>query len=208
MRFAKKRRGFTLVEILTVLAVLGVLSTIGVVMFGKIMDYRKRGDVIQNLNTRFLEIVVRMEEDFQQIASPSLSGCRIFGERHVEEQKRYQAVPLDDDKLILPLIVCNSSGRMKLVKVKYYIDRMLGGAPKLVRVMGDASSNSIDGAKEILVSGALAMRIFYFDGENWVDSWNRDYYPKGVKICLVLADENRPWEQVVREKVFWIGNLI
>lgn len=208
MRFAKKRRGFTLVEILTVLAVLGVLSTIGVVMFGKIMDYRKRGDVIQNLNTRFLEIVVRMEEDFQQIASPSLSGCRIFGERHVEEQKRYQAVPLDDDKLILPLIVCNSSGRMKLVKVKYYIDRMLGGAPKLVRVMGDASSNSIDGAKEILVSGALAMRIFYFDGENWVDSWNRDYYPKGVKICLVLADEDRPWEQVVREKVFWIGNLI
>ncbi|MCX8066142.1 MAG: GspJ family type II secretion system protein [Candidatus Hydrogenedentes bacterium] len=204
----RKERGFTLVEILTVLAVLSVLSTIGVVMFGKIMDFRKKGDIIRNLNTRFLDIVVRMEEDFEQLASPSITGCKILGERHVESEKRYQAVPLDDDRLILPVLVTNSAGKVNLVRVKYYIDRMLGGAPKLVRMVGKVDSGNVDGAKEILISGVLAMRVVYYDGESWVDAWDRDYYPKGVKICLVLADEDRPWEQVVREKVFWIGNLI
>ncbi len=211
MRLFRDGRGFTLVEILTVLAVLGVLSTIGVVMFGKIMDYQKNKDVFQSLNIRFLDIAVRIGEDFDQLASFSISGGRIIGERRVEVNKRYRSVPLDDDRITLPVVATNADGKAKLVYVKYYIDRELGGAPKLVRVVSNLDIDDVDniqGAKEILFSGVFAMRIFYFDGKSWVDSWNKDYYPEGVKISFVLADEDRPWDQIVREKVFWIGNML
>ncbi len=208
MRFLFRKRGFTLIEILTVLAVLSVLSTIGVVMFGKIMDYQKKKDIFQSLNIRFLDIAIRMGEDFDQLASPKISGGKIIGERHIEEKKRYQSVPLDDDKLTLPVAITNSDGKAKSVYVKYYIDRDLGGAPKLVRVITNVESGSVEGAKEILFSGVFAMRIFYYDGKDWVDSWNRDYYPEAIKVCFVLADEDKPWEQIAREKVFWIGNTL
>ncbi|HOK08692.1 MAG TPA: prepilin-type N-terminal cleavage/methylation domain-containing protein [Candidatus Hydrogenedens sp.] len=201
-------RGFSLIEIITVLAVLAVLSTIGIVIFTRIMEYRRVSEIKQKLNLHFLQLSHRLQEDFDQIASSTFTGGAMFGVRRIEEQKRYQSVPLDDDLISFPIIFAKSEGNDSVVRVFYYIDRTLGGVPSLVRVVGSLNEKHPNGAREILISGVLGMRVHYYDGENWVDSWEKEVYPKAVKMSFIFADENRLWEQMVRECTFWLGNML
>lgn len=200
--------GFSLIEIITVLAILSVLSTIGVVVFSKVMDYRKQTEIKQKINVGFLRFVCRLQEDLDQLVSPTFTDGRIIGERRVEDKKRYQSVPLDDDWFSLPILYENGKGECSVVQVKYYIDRGLGAVPCLVRVLSTSKAENPDGAREIVLPGVWAMRIFYHDGNTWLDHWREVGYPKGIKVCLVLADENRVWEQSVREYTYWIKELL
>ncbi|HOV33061.1 MAG TPA: prepilin-type N-terminal cleavage/methylation domain-containing protein [Candidatus Hydrogenedens sp.] len=204
----KRIRGFSLIEIITVLAVLAILSTMGVVMFGRIMDYRRQSEIKQSLNISFLQLTNRLQEDFDQIASPTYTKGKVVAMRHIEDERRYQSVPLDDDRISFPVIYTNSEGREVVVQVFYYIDRSLESVPSLVRVIGPLGEEKPSGAREILTTGVLGMRVHCYDGKDWVENWDKSFYPKAVKISLVLADENRLWEQVVRESVFWLGNII
>ncbi len=202
------RRGFSLVEIITVLAVLAVLSTIGVVMFNKILDYRRQSEIRQSLNLNYLRLINRLQLDFDQIVSPTFTKGRLNTIRHIESERRYQSVPLDDDRLSFPILYVNSEDKNSIVQVFYYIDRGLGSVPSLVRVMGPIGQKEPTGAREIIMSGVLAMKIQCYDGNNWVEQWDKPFYPKAVKMSFVLADENRIWEQVVRETTFWLGNVL
>lgn len=204
----KRIRAFSLIEIITVLAVLSILSTMGVVMFGRIMDYRRQSEIKQSLNISFLQLTNRLQDDFDQIVSPTYTKGKVVAMRHIEYEKRYQSVPLDDDRISFPILYTNSDGKTVVVQVFYYIDRSLGDAPSLVRVIGPLGDEKPDGAKEILATGVLGMRVHCYDGKDWVENWDKQFYPKAVKISLVLADKNRLWEQVVRESVFWLGNII
>jgi len=201
-------KGFTLIEIITVLAVLAVLSTIGVVIFSRIIDYRRQSEIRQSLNLNYLRLIQRLQLDFDQIVSPTFTKGQLNTIRRIESEKRYLSVPLDDDRISFPIIYTNSEGKNSVVQVFYYIDRSLGGVPSLVRVMGPLGQKQPSGAKEIIMTGVLAMRVECFDGSKWYEQWDKPYYPKAVKMSFVLADENRMWEQIVRENTFWLGNIL
>ncbi len=202
------KNGFSLIEVITVLAILSVLSTIGVVMFGKIMDYRRQSEIRQSLNINYLRLSNRLQADFDQIVSPTFTQGRLTTIRHVENEKRYQSVPLDDDRISFPIMYVDSEDRNTVVQIFYYIDRSLGGAPSLVRVISPVGQKEPSGAREIIMTGVLAMKVHCYDGNNWLEEWNKPFYPRAVKVSLVLADENRIWEQVVRESTFWLGNIL
>ncbi|MGC8739443.1 MAG: prepilin-type N-terminal cleavage/methylation domain-containing protein [Candidatus Hydrogenedens sp.] len=201
-------RGFSLIEIITVLAVLSILSTIGVVMFGKIMDYRRQSEIRQAININYLRLINRLQLDFDQIVSPTFTKGNLRVVRHIENEKRYQSVPLDDDKISFPILYVSSDDNNSIMQVFYYIDRSLGGVPALVRVVSPSGQKEPSGAREIIMTGVLAMKIHCYDGNNWLEQWDKPFYPKAIKVSFVLADENRIWEQVVRESTFWLGNIL
>ncbi len=207
-QFTRIYKGFSLVEIITVLAVLAVLSTIGVVMFSRIMEYRRQAEIRQSLNLNYLRIINRMKQDFDQIASATFTKGQLNVTRRTEYEKRYQSVPLEDDRISFPIIYTNADDKISIVQVFYYVDRNLGGVPSLVRVLGPLGQKEPSGAKEIVLSGVLSLRIQCYDGNNWLDQWDKPYYPKAVRMSFVLADENRMWEQIVRETTFWLGNSL
>lgn len=201
-------RGFSLIEIITVLAVLSVLSTIGVVMFGRIMEYRRQSEIRQTININYLRLINRLQSDFNQIVSPTFTKGKLSTVRHIENEKRYQSVPLDDDKISFPILYVNSEDKNSIMQVFYYIDRSLGGVPALVRVVSPLGQKEPSGAREIIMTGVLAMKIHCYDGNDWIEQWDKTFYPKAVKMSFVLVDENRIWEQVVRESTFWLGNIL
>jgi len=98
-----RRKGFTLFELLVVIAVLSVVSTIGVQMFGVVSDGWRTQDRRVALANTADQAIDRMRDDFAQVVSAKMGGVAISGEQRMEEKRREGRVSLEDDRITLPV---------------------------------------------------------------------------------------------------------
>ena len=198
------RSGFTLFEMLTVIAVLAIVTTIGMRLFFRVTDLWKTTAVRMELNTKADTIFDLMGHDFSQILSSELSGVPLVGQAAMEEVKRYKRVRLEDDRIILPIEYQNPLiGRTERVSVMYHIERD-EGAPKLMRTLDALGKNPPEGTKQLVAENVLSMRIEYGDGKAWLPAWARPEMPDAVRLSLVLTGADRSYEQIARRTVFAI----
>jgi prepilin-type N-terminal cleavage/methylation domain-containing protein len=198
----QRRAGFTLLELLTVLAVLAVVSTIGIGVFFSITDHWRETTLGMDLQKTANRVFDSMRRDIDQVVSTRRTGAPLWGERRLETEQRYQRVQLENDRFVLPIETLNPVTELhERYSVLYEIDRS-GAAPALVRVSGPLGARLPDGAREVLAPGVLALRVAYYDGIDWQPEWKGPALPEAVRISLVLMDLVRPWEQIVREQTF------
>jgi prepilin-type N-terminal cleavage/methylation domain-containing protein len=199
----RARRGFTLLELIVVLAVLSVVSTLGISAFVSISSYYNTTARRAALDVQAQEIFERLREDCAMVVPSSFAGGSFFSVRQMEESKRYGRVPLENDSVVVPISFFNPvTEEVVRASVQYRIDRS-EGVPRLMRRMeGGFDKAEPQGAEEVLAEGVMSMRIEYFDGTGWRGEWNEGRHPSALRVSIVLQDLDRPYEQTARKCAF------
>ncbi len=202
MRKSAARYGFTLLELLTVLAILSVVTTIGVQTFGKMTSVWRDTTVRMELNAKSVNIFNAIRDDIERVASAERTGRTIQGIDRLETEKMVNRHKPEDDRIILPVFQRNrGTGPWESLSVMYSIDRE--GAPKLVRSQGPEDGTEPSAGVQVKGEQVVAMNITYLTHENtWEKEWTRPELPAAVRVSLSFALKNRPNEHVCREAVF------
>ncbi len=199
----KQRRGFSLIELLTVLAVLSVVTTIGTTMFFKVNDLWRMTSIRGQLDDAMGNVDEQLTRDFGMVLSSTLSGVPLRGVRRetdVPEGNLFRR--LNDDWLVIPVEEVDiKSGVPRRYNVIYQVQRnneesAAGVLIRARRPLGEPVPGKLGGME--VATGVLSMRCEYLDGGKWVDAWSGDGMPEAVRVSLTLADASQPWEQVSR----------
>lgn len=195
-------RGFSLFEMLVVLAVLSVVTTIGITAFATITTSYRETDRRMALNDVAQRIFDSLERDCAEVTPSALCGVPVRAARAMEETRRYGRVPLENDKLVLPISTFNPvTGKMDRLTVMYGIDRE--SAPQLVRTMqGGYNTTDPTGAREVLADNALSVRFECFDGKEWKAGWDAPGNPLAIRCSVTVANPDWPDEQIARVATF------
>ncbi|HOD51024.1 MAG TPA: type II secretion system protein [Candidatus Hydrogenedentes bacterium] len=202
MMDARRNRGFTLVELILVIAILGVLSTIGVVMFGRINNLWTQTRNKTELDARAEYALEQVRQDIAAFVSPALTGAPLQGVDSVASDPAFPGVKLASDSLLIPIRGTTPAGGEVLAAVKYAVvaesgTRILTRAPMgLYGEAGEAKSTEV-------TEGVAQFNVQYAGPEGqWQDAWDGAQPPSAVRVSLVVAEPGRPERQVAREAIF------
>ena len=197
----RRNSGFTLFELLVVIAVLAVVSTIGMQAFNVISDAWREQDLRMRLNATADNVIEALQKDFGQVVSSQLGGVAVLGEQRLEEKQREGRVSLEDDRITLPIETTTTpDGPRERLQVTYAVDRSTG-ARKLVRNVAPLGEKPGAGAPQNAFDGVMSLRFEYFNGKGWQPAWNAKANPSAVRLSFVVQDLNRLNEQVARTVV-------
>ncbi len=198
-------QGFTLLELMVVLTVMSVVSTIGVTGFFKMTDYWNEVMLTTHLNKALTHAFASIATDFDSVLSARVMGSGLRGQQaDTEDNVRFWRLSFEDDRITLPVEQYNpiDDARERLV-VQYVIERTGEGA-RLTRNVVDAGSATHNGIKTNIASGITGMRVQYFDGRDWRNQWDAVTMPELVRISLSAMDGVRPDRHISRMAVFRI----
>lgn len=205
MNRIRRKAGFSLLELLIVISLIGVATGLGTVMFSRMTDLWRQARVRAELDMRADGIFELMARDLAAVSSSKLSGVSVRGTgQSTREKQRFGMADLPDDTIVIPVLsVAGSDEEEQSKTVQYQIDRS-GGSHTLVRTVGGLSDEAPGQGRLEVASGVVGMRIEYANGkgsEDWVGSWSAGSLPEAVRISLTLIDPNGS-EQVSRKAVF------
>lgn len=199
----KSHAGFTLFELLVVLAVMSVVSTIGVTSYNRVTGVWRVSALRMELATSAETILESIRRDMENVPSARRTGLPIQGVDVLNEEVNYRRVPLDNDRLILPIVQTNLNGMTERLAVKYHIQRDATGG-QLVRTAGPMDGTEPAGAT-FLISDAnvLSLDVQFLDGGAWKPVWTGPGHPEAVRVALTVAGRStREVEQITRSAVF------
>ena len=206
----RRASGFTLIEIIVVIALMAIVTTIGCVIFHKMFSaisiLTEKIDLDNRAETAFNEI----RRDFDQILSAELSGVPLRGEFAIEEGRDQDNLvtygrALDSDRIIIPVQrVAGGARQDQPGKVMYWVDRE-GTESALVRTHGPLDEPEPTQARTVVQPNVVGLRIEYAPRKSteWQREWDRPDLPGAVRVSLALAGDH-PLEQVARKAVFVI----
>lgn len=195
MKRMRRSRGFTLLELIVVIAAFAVLSGIGVRVFYSLTDAWKSVQVRAELDAKAEYAFDQMGRDFAEILSPALSGLSLES-------------PADDEVIMPVQRIGGPAGRQQAGKVMYHLKRD-GATPALYRTVGplDASGGPA-GASTIVAQGVSRMLVEYLEpgrGDAWQARWTGQGMPEAVRVSLIVTDPDRYWETIARKSTFLIN---
>lgn len=207
MRGRRSRHGFTLLELLVVIVLMGVATSLGMTMFSKVSDTWRRTEIHTELNDRAMSAFEQMRRDFTEVLSAKVSGFAMRGTPRTTQDNRFFRIPLEHDRIVIPVELPGRSGKpSQHANIGYHIERK-GGAYTLVRTTGPLGPEDPTANRLKVADGVLAMRIEYLDdseGGTWRTGWSRPTLPDAVRVSLTLMDPVRYFEQISRKAVFTI----
>lgn len=210
MNRAGRARGFSLIELITVIALMGVVSTLGTVAYFRI-DARWHSVYTRAVLERAADsIFQQLRDDLGCMLASGTGGACLRGVRadYVEGDmnSRFWRTSQEDDAVVFPVERFNPvTGRAERFNALYALLRQGEGAPTLTRVLGDLSSPLPAGARQA-VAGDPAVRVMaacfeFSDGVSWQRGWDRPEAPAAVRVSLTLRHANRVYEQISRKAV-------
>ncbi len=196
-------RGFTLIELLVVLAILSVVTTLGVTAFSSITGNYRATQRAMKLESVTQQIFSSLQTDCESVTSAELCGVPTRGVRAMEEQDRFGRVPLENDRLVMPINYFNPlQGSIERMMVMYHIERGAGPAKLLRTIQGGYSKDDPAGATAVVAENVLSVRFEFFDGAKWQVGWEGATHPSALRCSVTVFDEDRPGEQISRSAAF------
>ena len=205
MKRARACLGFTLLELLVVIALMGVATSLGMVMFFKVGDTWRRIEIRAELDARANYAFEQMRKDLTEVVSAKVSGFSVRGVTQTTQDKRFFKIPLEHDRIAIPVQLPAQPGRAAVcANVGYHIERK-DGAYTLVRTTGPLGPEWPAANPLKVADGVLAMRIEYLPEAHdaaWRTQWSKPTLPQAVCVSLTLMDPHRTYEQIARKAVF------
>jgi len=202
MTRARTHDGFTLLELLTVIVLMGMATTMGIVMLFKVSDAWRETQRRTELDELANRILDEFRKDAALVVSPRVDGASIRGVVRTMGDERFYRIPLEDDRVTLPVsLPLEPDGPPQRVDVTYEINRQDGQTALLrtVNVPGAA------GAPVKVADGVLAMRVEFMergsDG-SWHAGWSKPGLPAAIRVSLTIMDPLRTYEQISRKAAF------
>lgn len=196
-------RGMTLMELIISIAVLSVVSTIGMSAVFGIIDSQRAGSKYMNLDRQAEQVFDQMRQDAGRILSPKLSGAFVTGtESRIEDAHRKGTVTLEG-AFTLPVAQPKDNGGSQAVSVSYHLVHEPGKAPVLMRTASLLNIRPAKAADTPVSEAVRMMRVEFQDVQGqWLNEWKAQAMPKAFRVSLMLADENGAGEQIARKAVF------
>ena len=207
MKHSGNRQGFSLIEMLTVIALLSVVTTMGVGMFFKVTDSWAVSRNYTALSRSSEAIFASLQRDVSRVVSQQLSGVGVRGVtgsmQDEDPESLYFRTTLEDDSLVLPVMEEDPvTGRSQLINVTYHIDRS-GPVPVLARVLGEFGTDAM-GARAGQWAGIWGLRVEFFDEGAWQGAWDATHLPEAIRVSITLASSEYPADQIARSATFTI----
>lgn len=202
MKWVRRSSGFTIVELLVVIVVMGVVTTMGVVALGKMMGYWGQTRSRAELDARAEYALDQMGKDFASVASAKLSGVSLQGKSGTAQEKRFWGFSLEDDRVVIPVWTPDGAS-----KVQYRVVREEGNEPVLVRTTGPLLGEDVSGGPTAIAHGVYQFCVEYSPpagagSPEWTRDWSAAELPGAVRVCLVVVDESSADVQVSRQAQF------
>lgn len=194
--------GFTLFELLVVLSVMSVVSTIGVTAYSRVTGVWRISAMRMELGSTADNIFDSIRRDLENVASSRRTGQIIQGIDVLSEDAMYGRVPLDNDRIILPIVQVGLNGTAERLAVRYHVQR--DGIPgQLIRTLGPMDDTEPNGASQVIADNVLALDIEYLSAGAWQPAWSGAMQPEAVKVNITLSGVGQ-WrnEQIARSAVF------
>lgn len=180
-----RRRGFTLLELIIVISLMGIASTMGTVVLFKVFG------IWQGVTER-AALEARADTIAADLRAVLLTNQKAEGFAIVCADKAAPGAGLPEDRLQL----ANAS---TLAETVYEINRELP-VPRLV------FRQSINGAaaERVVAEGVLAFCVEFLPrqaGAAWQRGWQQNQLPAALRVTLVLGRPDQPWNQILRRLV-------
>jgi prepilin-type N-terminal cleavage/methylation domain-containing protein len=199
------RAGFTLIEIVTVLAVMAVVSSLGTVIFYKMtsgwMQVRQRTELDARVENAFEQI----QRDVNAIISHDISGIPLRGVLQDEKSDEFFDRVMSRDRVVLPVTAAASIDGMDQAGLVMYSVESGEGQARLIRTTGDFATANPSSNSTTIAEGVLRFAIEFAprDGAGgWARGWDRDQLPGAMRISMTILDPDQPDQQVARKAVF------
>jgi len=168
-------RGFTLLELLVVIALMGVVSTLGLRLFFEMTESWRMVRERVDLDAVAAGIFDDIGKSFDAIVPPRLSGLSLKGIDHVvQDDARFWGQPLNSDILEFPVLVPTSGTATRCVLVRYYVGRDAAAGDTLQRSLRDFGVSADKAASAEVAKYVVRFEAEYLapDGQ-WLAAWDR-----------------------------------
>lgn len=200
----RRRAGFTLMELLVSLSLLGVVSTIGVTAFFRVADHWTAVQRAQRLDTQASAALDAIREDLDRMLPPR-TGAGAFASVCQTARHSFGALEAtaNDDKITFPIVQKNvATGAFEQAVVTYEIDRH-AAMPRLMRkVRGTDADAQAAGASLVIAEGVFSMSVMCGDPPDMTCGWDAPEPPEGVVVSLGMADPADPGAGLSRAATF------
>ncbi|GMV98863.1 MAG: hypothetical protein AMXMBFR84_00030 [Candidatus Hydrogenedentota bacterium] len=197
--------GYTLFELVVVIGVLSVVTSIGVTSFYKMTSYwsavQRKSQLHRTADNAFNAIQTDLAA---VVASPlaSLGVQGLNGEAQADEL--FYRIPLANDQLTAVIQApAGESNRALSQRVTYRLDRAPEtGIGTLVRAASERTAEPSEEQKTDVLAGVLQLDIQYAaaGGGGWQSEWKQPGLPAAVLVSLTVTDPNSPMSEVVARK--------
>jgi len=193
------KHGFTLFELMIVLSLMGVVSTISITGFFRMTDYWNALQENVRLNKIASNAFDMLAADFENMLSSQVSGVTLSGHHtNTEDNINLWRISFEDDVMTFPVKILNPlTQELEQLLITYAIDRD-GDEPQLARKIMSLGAPDQEPAITALFEDVAGMRIGYFDGKSWQTEWNGTVSPRLVRVSLSLIDGDRTDRQLAR----------
>ncbi len=204
MRTPLKQRGFSLVELIIAIGILGVVSTIGAVMFIRMSDLwggmLHRVDLDITADNAFDTI----GRDVRGLLPLGLADKPFTGIRGDSESEGGPSFACDQFSFPVRMWVRQpSEPPLETVGLATYaLDRE---SHSLIRTLTPVSASDSEGQRTLIAAGVSSFRVEYDPGPGgagWLPEWKESRLPRAIRVSIVLMNPDPPNEQIARKAVF------
>ena len=212
----RRRAGFTLIEILVVISLMGVVTSLGISAFVDMSEAWKSTRTMSELDREASNAFRMIEQDFASVVSTELSGISLRGiHRDLESSEkgaspRYFDRVLADDAIVIP-VPAGAGGEADIGLISYSVNRA-DNSHRLVRTFGDITLREDQSLVEVdvvnpNVAEVIRFRIDYSDSAGeWSAEWTDTPLPQAVRVSMTLEQPGKYGQhlQITRKAVFAI----
>lgn len=197
------RQGFTLLELIVVVSLMGVVSTLGITGFFRMTEYWNTLQENLRLNKNAVTAFDAIADDMENMLSGKIAGFSLQGTHSdTEDSIHFWRITFEDDSIAIPVQLYNPLTNQDEQMIVTYTVQRGNQEPRLVRSTAPISQPENIKNATIVAEDVAGLRIQYFEGGDWYQDWHQENAPKLVRVSLSLIDGDRTDGQLSRTATF------
>ncbi|MBN4046708.1 type II secretion system protein [bacterium AH-315-P07] len=204
----RTNRGFSLLELLLAVSMMGVVTTVGITSFAKLTATWKNTQVLLALEDTADVAFRNIEQDLADTLSAELSGVSIVGiNRDVASTIGVNQAPDADDRLIIPTqgsLYNTNLFRTRFVQYQIQRDEERALLRRITRDFDDPT-RVLTRLDIIPEADVIRFDVTFATGDAdtpWVDEWESAEMPRAVRVCMTLTEPGNLSRQISRKETY------